>query len=255
MFIYPYMKGSQSVKALKGEIGAKIIRREGSRFRGRLRKKVVNWGSSTLPPEVLKSRVLNGPDGVAAAANKHSFMRAVGGDVSIPQYTTDKEKAYEWLTNGIVVRETLTGYGGQGIVLLENEEDFNVYNHHRAKLYVEYVPKKWEYRVHIFQGQVLDVQRKGIKKGFEGANWKIRNHENGFIYLREGVEAPEEVLKESIGAVNILGLDFGAVDTIYDEKQQKAYVLEVNTAPGLQGTTLKNYAQAFLKEESWQGFA
>ena len=37
------------------------------------------------------------------------------------------------------------------------------------------------------------------------------------------------------------GLDFGAVDVLWNERQQKAYVCEVNTAPGLEGITLDNY--------------
>jgi D-alanine-D-alanine ligase-like ATP-grasp enzyme len=42
-------------------------------------------------------------------------------------------------------------------------------------------------------------------------------------------------------------LDFGAVDVIYNRAQDKAYVLEVNTAPGLEGSTLDNYVEAIQK--------
>ena len=41
-----------------------------------------------------------------------------------------------------------------------------------------------------------------------------------------------------------IGLDFGAVDVIYNGHSNRAYVLEINTAPGLTGTTLDNYAAA-----------
>jgi D-alanine-D-alanine ligase-like ATP-grasp enzyme len=53
------------------------------------------------------------------------------------------------------------------------------------------------------------------------------------------------VTSEAIKAVNCLGLYFGAADVIWNDKEQRAYVLEVNTAPGLEGTTLENYANAF----------
>ncbi|MNY63636.1 hypothetical protein D3C86_2006230 [compost metagenome] len=46
-------------------------------------------------------------------------------------------------------------------------------------------------------------------------------------------------------AVNAIGLTFGAVDVIWNEYRHQAYVLEVNTAPGLTGTTLEKYAEAF----------
>ncbi|MNY81884.1 hypothetical protein D3C86_2236870 [compost metagenome] len=48
-------------------------------------------------------------------------------------------------------------------------------------------------------------------------------------------------------AVNALGLDFGAADVIWNDHRKQAFVLEVNTAPGLTGTTLEKYAKA-LKE-------
>jgi glutathione synthase/RimK-type ligase-like ATP-grasp enzyme len=50
-----------------------------------------------------------------------------------------------------------------------------------------------------------------------------------------------------LAAVSALGLDFGAVDIIWNEREDKCYVLEVNTAPGLQGSTLENYANAIME--------
>jgi D-alanine-D-alanine ligase-like ATP-grasp enzyme len=48
----------------------------------------------------------------------------------------------------------------------------------------------------------------------------------------------------SVEAVAALGLDFGAVDIIED-KEGNFYVLEINTAPGLEGHTVTSYAKAF----------
>ena len=45
-----------------------------------------------------------------------------------------------------------------------------------------------------------------------------------------------------------IDLQFGAVDIIWNEKENKCYVLEINTAPGLVGTTLTKYTEAFTKE-------
>ena len=42
-----------------------------------------------------------------------------------------------------------------------------------------------------------------------------------------------------------LGLDFGAVDVIWNEHESKAYVLEINTAPGLEGSTVEDYKEFF----------
>ena len=45
-----------------------------------------------------------------------------------------------------------------------------------------------------------------------------------------------------------VGLKFGAVDLIWNELENKSYVLEINTAPGLTGATLEKYAQAIVKD-------
>ncbi|MNJ09659.1 hypothetical protein D3C77_38070 [compost metagenome] len=110
------------------------------------------------------------------------------------------------------------------------------------------MPKKEEYRIHVFNGEVVDVQRKARKKDVpdDQVNWKVRNLANGFIFAR-GEEAlgnvPQDVLDQAVKAVAALGLDFGAADVVYNDKQGKAYCLEVNTAPGLSGSTLDGYVK------------
>ena len=46
----------------------------------------------------------------------------------------------------------------------------------------------------------------------------------------------------------VSNLDFGAVDLIWNEHENKCYVLEVNSAPGIEGTTLQQYVTAFAKD-------
>ncbi len=73
----------------------------------------------------------------------------------------------------------------------------------------------------------------------------VRNHDNGWVFCRQDVHPPDEVINQSIEAVRALGLDFGATDVGWNEYYQKACVFEVNTAPGLEGTTLENYTTFF----------
>ncbi len=247
MVIYPYKAGSQSAKDLAGGLGAKRIKHEGSKFKGRAGKVVINWGSSKLPAELTKCRVINKPEAVATAANKLSFFAAIVEHASVPNYTTKRDEALAWVLEGkvVVARTILNGNSGAGIVLVEREVDLV-----DAPLYTEYVPKKQEYRVHVFNGEVIDVQRKARKQDVpdDEVNWKIRNMANGFIFAR-GEDAlgnvPQDVIDQAVLAVETLGLDFGAADVIYNDKQAKAYVLECNTAPGLTGTTLEKYVKAF----------
>lgn len=246
--IYPYKMGSRSATALKEELarrGHNVLKvRPDGAYNPRATDVVLNWGSSTLPRWNTQG-LLNACAPVGAASNKlraFDFMRE-GGNVSIPEFTTDKEVADGWVQEGPVVgREVLTGHSGRGVVMFLRGEDIRP----NIPMYVKYIKKAAEYRVHVFKGQVIDVQQKRKRNDVprEEVNFQVRNHENGWVFCRENVEAPASVTDNAISAVDALGLDFGAVDVIWNEHHQRAYVLEVNTAPGLEGTTLTNYADA-----------
>lgn len=119
-------------------------------------------------------------------------------------------------------------------------------------MYVRYVPKKDEYRVHVFNGRVIDVQKKMRRLGeFTGdpeIRNMVRNYDNGWIFGRSNIAPPQDVIDQSIAAVRALGLDFGAVDTGWTENIQQATVYEVNTAPGLAGSTVQSYIRALSSE-------
>ena len=145
----------------------------------------------------------------------------------------------------IVQRTLLRGSEGKGISIHDDPSTLQP-----APLYVRYIPKTQEYRVHVVKGKVIDVQRKARSSDTpdEDVNWQVRNHKNGFIFMREGVtpdSVPEQVILNSLERMRLLGLDFGAVDIIWNQQHDKAYVLEVNTSPGMTGTTLDKYCEAF----------
>jgi glutathione synthase/RimK-type ligase-like ATP-grasp enzyme len=248
MNIYAYKAGSQSAKLLAKGLGVKCIKHANSKFRGNNNKRVINWGSSVLPEEVMRCFVFNHLKAVSCASNKLLAFEAMArAGVRVPDFTTDREAAEEslavWVT--VVVRHKLNGHSGEGIELVSDVAQLP-----DAPLYVKYIGKSDEYRVHVVDSKVIHIQRKARRKDVpdDQVNWQVRNHANGFIFAH-GAEAlghvPPDVILESIKAVEALGLDFGAVDVIVGKKDGKAYVLEVNTAPGLTGTTLDKYVEAF----------
>jgi hypothetical protein len=214
--------------------------------------------------EVAKCKIINHPTAVAIASNKKKFFEGVASYndslyeeadhdddyvdedmlVNIPDVSSNIERARRWIAlNYIVVeRHKLTGNSGEGIRLVEATEDLQ-----ECPLYVKYIPKKQEYRVHVANGQVVDLQRKARRRDVadEDINWRIRNHDNGFIFQRNDLVVPEQVSQQAINACTACGLDFGAVDIVFNEKQSRAYVLEINTAPGLTGSTLEGYVERF----------
>lgn len=244
MNIYPYKMASQSAKALAQALGVKRIKPEGRM----IAETFINWGASKINRDY-EAGCYNHPTTVGVASNKLKTFLTLDGVVPIPDYTTDLVEAQEWLNSGITVveRHTLTGHSGEGIRLVEFDEELSV----DAKLYVQYIKKEHEYRLHVFRDEVFFIQRKAraLEVPDDNVNWKVRNHANGFIYANKDIELPKVAHYMATNAIQALGLDFGAVDMIYNARQNKFYVLEINTAPGLSGTTLDKYVEKFKELE------
>lgn len=240
--IYPYKQGSKSAKAIAEGLGGKVLKLVGSNWKQREQDRVINWGASRIidAPEQWGCGVwINQVSAIGKASNKlTAFQCLKNADVSIPKFATSAEDL-SWDGN-VVVRHKLTGHSGEGIEIYDHGQELP-----EAPLYVEYIPKKHEYRVHIIKEKIIAVQRKARDKSNPNPNWQVRNHDNGFVFVRQNVNPPEDVLEVSRRAIAALGLDFGAVDVIWNNKQQKAYVLEVNTAPGLEGQTIEDYVNGF----------
>jgi len=240
MKLYPYNPASESAKLLSKALGIKHIKHTGKKLL--CRKGVLNWGSSFFKRNITHAGVFNTPDCVAVASNKLESFKALQGHTSVPEWTEELVEANRWLTEGIAVvaRTVLNGHSGQGIIMYNKGDEIK-----EAPLYVKYIPKKEEYRLHVFRDKVFFIQRKARNKGVENVNWQIRNHKNGFIFANQNVDVKEAAKEAAITAVKTLGLDFGAVDIIYNEDKDMYYVLEVNTAPGLAGSTLAAYVEQF----------
>lgn len=242
LLVLPYKKGSKSAKALADSLGVLRIKLDNlnvNRF-ARNDIHIINWGNSTYP-RVPNAKYFNDPDAVEVASNKLKAFQKLDGQVQIPDFTTDINVAEQW-DGPVVERYKLTGHSAEGLVIKQDNEGLG-----HAPLYVRYLKKTDEYRVHVFRGTVFHVQRKARKADVpdDQVNWQVRNLANGFIYqLHIGKEVPKSVLTTASKAVEVLGLDFGAVDVIY-HNDTGATVLEVNTACGLEGTTLDKYQEIF----------
>lgn len=251
VFIYPFHERSKSAFDISRAAGFKRIRREGSTFVGEKKHTIINWGCSDLSPETEKcGRIVNSTRAVRTSANKLSFFKKTQKIARVPPFTADLKEAMGWVKQGILVvaRTSLNGRGGSDIVFLDDPSKFV-----ECQLYTQYIKKRAEYRVHFAFGKVLDVQKKILRKTDDAGNsidtstvdFRIRNHSNGFIFVRDGISPPSDVLDQAKLAFAASDLDFGAVDVIFNEHSGQAYVLEINTAPGLEGTTLENYISAF----------
>lgn len=258
LYIVPYNINSKSFLMLKRGLKARVINKNFNLKDITL----INWG--LINEEYFKKfenkiTIINLPNAVKNSTNKVKFLQTISSKgVSCPDFTKNTERALEWISEGFTVfGRAERGHSGKDI--LDSEEigsNINLNDFLKSQFYTKYIPKKKEYRVHVFKGVIIDYQSKALLKHCpytqnpidpKEVNWKIRNLDNGFIFKRENVVLPHDVKKQALDAHEVSGLDFGAYDIIWNEKKQKAYVLEVNTAPGLMETTLDNYINAFSK--------
>ena len=174
------------------------------------------------------------------------FKRYFQRKVQTVPFTIKKSEALSWLITGysVVCRTKTMGHSGDGIVIAETADELI-----DAPLYTQYTKKKTEFRVHVFKNKVIFIQQKKQKADAEEVNFKVRNHQFGWVFAHNDLKIKDKAQLESVAlsAVKALGYLYGAVDIIYNEKKNKYFVLECNSRPGIEGETAKRYAEEFLE--------
>lgn len=243
----PYSNGSQGLKSLKTELSlrghdVKELKKRSSSYRAHPSHLLINWGcpSDNSFPNALNLNASNASNKLCA------FQMMVHNGL---RWTEDIEEAKSWIQREghlVYCRTLLSASQGRGIVVAKTRDEVVP-----APLYTKGIHQvEGEYRAHVFKGQVIDYVKKmrmnsaRIEAEDIQHNPHIRNHANGYIFGREGLSICPEVSRVAIEAIEDLQLDFGAVDIVKSSYSGKAFVLEVNTAPGLEGTTVQKYAYA-----------
>ena len=239
-----YKIGSRSLKNLQTQLKEDQterrvlrVRRTSIRYKRRVSDRIVAWGPTLPSPHVNQQQ----ETAKKIASDKLlSFRKFKEHNVPTPEWTEDVIVAQQW-NKDYFARTLLRSSCGKGIVPVPAGEQGPY-----ARLYVQYKKKKHEYRVHVFEGKVIDVAQKKRKVGHENRDNQIRNHANGWVFAREGISPPTNISSIALSACNALGLHSGAVDIIWNEKENKCYVFELNSAPGIEGTTCKNYTNEII---------
>ena len=163
------------------------------------------------------------------------------------EFTVDKHLAMQWVADGNTVfgRKYLNASCGKGIVVFDKE---NVLEMQGFPVFTKYKKKKREFRVHVFKDEVVNVTEKKRRKEFDGErDTKIRNLANGYVFVQTVVAEPPGLRELALSAAKVSGSDFRGVDIGYNEKKDELFVIEVNSAPGIQGTNVEKYLDAMVK--------
>jgi len=168
--------------------------------------------------------------------------------LNFPIFTESKETACWWMKEykrSIVCRTLLRAKSGKGIVIADAVEQLV-----DAPVYVSYQKKTNEFRVNLFKDEVVCVREKRLKTGYikpEGRDGRVRSHNNGYVFCEPLQALPEHVIEMAKKAAKITASDIVGVDLAYHKPTDYWFLLEVNSAPGMEGKTIEQYTEVILK--------
>lgn len=104
--IWAYKPGSRGARLLADMLDCKIIKHEGSTFKGNKKVTVINWGASKVSDEVKRCKILNHPESIKEIQDKRSMLTKLKPYFDVPVFTTDELEAQGWIEAGAhVIRE------------------------------------------------------------------------------------------------------------------------------------------------------
>jgi glutathione synthase/RimK-type ligase-like ATP-grasp enzyme len=220
------------IRLLSTNLKSQSLKRVAEGLSTKLHYKV--WRSSKTKPNRVHLRYGDQKDKIA----QYVFFANQG--IPALQFTTSREEAQSWANSGdVVVGRTLTRASeGKGIVITEADGTVPL-----CPVYTKYKKKKREFRVHVFKEQVVHVLEKRRKTGVVVNESRVRNTANGYVFCSENVEEPEGLRQLALKASKVTQSDFKGVDIGYNEKKNELFVIEVNSAPGIEGTNVSRYVQ------------
>jgi hypothetical protein len=241
-------RASTSANRLAEALGGVRIKRVGSKYRQKKGDVVINYGCSDCGDVV---PTLQKPYSVHVASSKMATFDALhAAGLPIPMYTKSKKQAQEWASVGkILGRDLDRGSQGRGISVYKKGEKIGDH-----LFYVKFMNKDREFRFHVVNGKVVHTAEKlrvGKEKRGDNYDKYIRSHNRGWVLaFHHLADNPPPELGGDLAcrACTALGLSFGAVDMGWHE-DTGWFILEVNTAPGIEETTLDAYAKAI--KENW----
>lgn len=244
-YIYSYSYASKSANELSRVSGIPLLN---VMHVGKLPDNTVvfNWGCGDLPRFVRYATIINEENAVRRAVNKIAAFRSfeANGFGKIPVWTTDPADAERWLNTdkrAVYARTTVEGHDGDGIILVKPGDKLP-----KAKLYTKKIENiKNEYRITLFNGELVTRQKKVKRHDVERHNPDIKTTAGGYGFDVVAT-VPVGIIPAAREATTALGLDFGGVDVVHCT-DGAIVVLEVNTAPCLTPLACQNLSK-LLKE-------
>jgi hypothetical protein len=194
-------------------------------------KHVIRWGTAAglgYVPDVVVNKMAN-------------IKKAVHKLESIKLFNAREVRTAKFTTTTPCVGRSIEHTQGQNFWLCWEKGQIQTAELEGAEYFIEYIPIKQEYRVHVMDGKVVFTQRKYPKDRISSAFMGIQGFSNGWHRHAFDGAVSKDIKDTARDAVAALGLDFGGVDILISQTDNLAYVAEVNTGPALPTEEVRKY--------------
>jgi hypothetical protein len=163
--------------------------------------------------------------------------------ISCPEFTLQLREARKWVEAGHAVFGRNRRHEKGADIVIQGSATWD-----RKEFWSKVIPVSREYRIHIFANEQIQRSLKTFdpnapRRRTDGL--PIRNKDTGWKY-DHAFDPPEAAVELAKRAVRTLGYLWGGVD-ILEDTNGRCFVLEVNSAPGMDDTTAHAYADAIKK--------
>lgn len=216
--------GDRLLKAFTniGEEARQVRNYSGKKIVSKKNDIIINWGCKIPVCSTREdTRILN----QKTVGKEIQYKRLLRAYIPIPDVYNEEEV----LDNLPVLYRNPHGFGGRDIFLMESQEDIANREIHDDWVFVKYIPKIMELRLHVCGNTLIGMSKK-VPRNVTDVTWNNHTGAKQDTYKNKTTE--QFMRNLGIDAVKAVGYEFGAVDVIID-KYGTPYVLEVNSAPAL----------------------
>jgi glutathione synthase/RimK-type ligase-like ATP-grasp enzyme len=205
---------------------------------------LIRWGS-LLGIASNPNKVINSKAAIAKASQKETALTMFrDAGISVPKTMV---AATVTTSDFPVLGRKAHHIAGNDIILCLQKKDLAIAVQNGCTHFTKYIPTATEFRVHVWGDQVIKVSEKVLTEPERNKDPWIRNFDEGYTFMAPKTHLSGQAKGMAIDAVGCLGLNFGAVDMILGD-DGLVYVLEVNTAPGLQtDSSLEAYVNKIME--------
>lgn len=226
-----------SATSTTGQTLLEELKKRGARLSGGTKEPsgtidaLIRWGSVAALTKKVQGRVINSKRAIVAASNKGEALKLLDqSGIRVPKLLAPSEVKPEHFP---VLGRKEHHVAGNDIVLCLQMKDLADARKLGCTHFTKYIPRQTEFRVHVWGDDVIKVSEKVLSEPERNKDPWIANFDEGYIFVSPKTKLSGQAKGMAVDAVATLGLNFGAVDVILGD-DGKTYVLEVNTAPGLQ---------------------